>query len=230
MNTAHLDAMFDMALEDERAFEDIDDLSEAKALLKRVSRVLSATQLLERIGYSPYTTELLGALPKMLGLTYLSLHPIMQQLSKFESPREAGEGWSRARFTDFSNCYWQAVIDDRIDRNGPRRAWDEVKKAVCSEPAHLALTADYAEMFVTKIFALVEKKEGKTPELPEPGLSFNGPVPALRVLWKLYNFPEPDNFGYPLWYHEEVILTQPQRKMIALARHFAQKRHAKKRN
>jgi hypothetical protein len=228
VDTVHLDAAYDMALTDERAFEDIDDLQMSTRVLEKLSRRLSASELLERISHSSFTAELLGQLPKVLGMTYQSLHPVMDALS---DPSVYSGEWAEANFTEFSDCYWGVAIRDRINRNDPRRAWDETRKAVCFEPAHLALSREAAESYTAEIFDLIRSKEGSSPVLPKDHIQFTGAsVPALPMLWRLYDFPEPDSFGRPLWgeYEAPRHVMEHQRKMMAIARHFAQKRLERK--
>jgi hypothetical protein len=228
VDTVHLDAVCDMALLDERAFEDMDDLYMSKVVLGRLSRQLSAAQMLERISHSYFAADLLSHLPKVLGATYESLSPVMEALS---DPNVYSGEWSKATFRELSDCYWEVIIRDRIKRNDPRRAWDETRKAVCFEPIHLALSREAAEAYTSEIYLLIGSKEGKLPELPPDHISFRrDAVPALRMLWTLYDFPEPDNFGRPYWHGEpQRHLFEAQRKMMAIARHFSQKRHPSKR-
>jgi hypothetical protein len=222
------DALYALVLTDERAFEGVDDLQMSKRLLQRLSLRISPSGLLDRISHSSFASELLGHLPKVLGITYQSLHPVMEVLS---DPAVYSGEWARANFTEFSDCYWGVVIRDRIDRNDLRSAWHETRKAVCFEPEHLALSKSAAELYTSEIFDLIGYKEGTSPVLPPDRISFRGTsVPALPMLWRLYGFPEPDKFGRPYDYDCEPPkhVFEHQRKMMAIARHFAQKRHARK--
>lgn len=217
-----------MAKEEERIFSYVDDPETAKRMLVCVHRKLSLDELLERMSYSSHGTVLLAKLPQLVGMTPEALHPVMKLL------QENYYDWRHASLEGFTDRYWEVVIRDRIQRGDTRRAWDEVKKAIFRED-NFGIGSRLAETFAIEIYAAVEAREGVAPALPEETLTFarTKAIPAIGILRTLYRgFPEPDAFGKPMIRWGTTFppkeLSEGQRKIMALAGHFARKRNARR--
>lgn len=221
-------------MSDERALESCHDLALSKEVIDHIAACYNVREVLRRISYSPLASELLAYLPTRLGFSYESLYPVMEELANAD---EADGQWEQTSFADFCDQYWSAILLRPLQRRDPRRAWDELKKAICWEPRHLAPSVHRVEEFIVKIAHLVSEKAaenvGESLVYRDVRLHFrtHESIPGLKLLWLLYDFPEPWEFSRPEPNsRHSVLLTQPQQLIIALTKHFAQKRSKKRKN